>query len=580
MGFENLDLNDALLKAVHDLGFVEPTPIQAEAIPEIMSGDRDLVGLAQTGTGKTAAFGLPMIQLLDFDSTRTQGVVICPTRELCVQIAKDIKSFCKYIKTAGIAAVYGGAGIENQIRMIKKGVQIIVATPGRLLDLMHRSVINLSNVNYCVLDEADEMLTMGFQEDIDAILEQTPAEKRIWLFSATMPREVAAIAKRYMHRPVEITIGRKNAGAENIEHIYFVVRESDRYPALKRIIDFHPDIYGLVFCRTRKETREVAEKLIKDGYNAEALHGDLSQQVREQVMGRYRAKSIQVLIATDVAARGIDVQDITHVINYKLPDEPDNYTHRSGRTGRAGKSGMSIAIINTKENYKLQQIERKSGIEFTYIKVPKGRAVCENQLYAMINKLVGVEVNHAEIAKFLPPVYSTLSGLTKEALIQKFVSLEFNRFLDYYKDTVDINVAPRKKDRDAVKTTRERKTGKSRALPGKPRRFFMNVGRLDNIVKGTVTRNVCDRSGISADKIGAIEIRREFSFFEVESGSAEKVLKAMKGVKIDGREVRIQFAEEGGKKNVRAKKKKKSNRRSYYFLELRSVITSCQSKRG
>ncbi|MFZ0449796.1 MAG: DEAD/DEAH box helicase [Desulfatiglandaceae bacterium] len=557
MSFKNLDLNDALLKAVHDLGFVEPTPVQAEAIPEMMSGDRDLVGLAQTGTGKTAAFGLPMIQLIDFDLTHTQGVVICPTRELCVQIAKDIQSFCKYIKTARIVAVYGGAGIENQIRQIKKGVQVIVATPGRLLDLMRRSVINLSKVDYCVLDEADEMLTMGFQEDIDAILDQTPAEKRIWLFSATMPREVATIARKYMHRPVEITIGRKNAGAENIEHIYFVIRESNRYPALKRIIDFHPDIYGLVFCRTRKETREIAEKLIKDGYNAEALHGDLSQQVREQVMGRYRAKSIRVLIATDVAARGIDVQDITHVINYRLPDEPDNYTHRSGRTGRAGKSGMSVAIINTKENYKLQQIESKSGIKFSYVKVPEGRAVCENQLYAMINKLVAVEVNDAEIGKFLPPVYSTLAGLTKEALIRKFVSLEFNRFLDYYKDTIDINVTLGKKDKDAVKTARGKRSAKSRTLPGKSRRFFMNAGMLDNIDKGTVIRNVCDRSGISADKIGNIEIRREFSFFEVASGSAEKVLKAMRGAKIDGREIQINYAEESGKKKERTKKKRK-----------------------
>ena len=557
MSFKNLDLNDALLKAVDDLGFVEPTPVQAEAIPEMMSGDRDLVGLAQTGTGKTAAFGLPMIQLIDFDVTHTQGVVICPTRELCVQITKDIESFCTYIKTARIVAVYGGAGIENQIRRIKKGVQVIVATPGRLLDLMRRSVIDLSKVDYCVLDEADEMLTMGFQEDIDAILEQMPAEKRIWLFSATMPPEVANIARKYMHRPVEITIGRKNAGAENIEHIYFVIRESNRYPALKRIIDFHPDLYGLVFCRTRKETREIAEKLIKDGYNAEALHGDLSQQVRDQVMSRYRAKSIRVLIATDVAARGIDVQDITHVINYRLPDEPDNYTHRSGRTGRAGKSGMSIAIINAKENYKLQQIEQKSGITFSYVKVPEGRAVCENQLYAMINKLVAVEVNDSEIGKFLPPVYSTLAGLTKEELIRKFVSLEFNRFLDYYQDTVDINVTLGKKEKGAVKKSREKKSARGRTLPGKSTRFFMDAGMLDNMSKGSVIRNVCDRSGIRADNIGKVEILREFSFFEVASDSAEKVLKAMKGAKIDGREVRINYAEKGGKKKNRTKKKKK-----------------------
>ena len=549
MSFENLDLDDALLRAVRDLGFVEPTPIQAEAIPEIISGDRDLIGLAQTGTGKTAAFGLPMIQLIDFHFTHTQGLIICPTRELCVQIARDIKSFCRYIKTARVAAIYGGAGFENQIRMIKKGVQIIVATPGRLLDLLNRSVIDLSNVDYCVLDEADEMLTMGFQEDIDAILDRTPGGKQIWLFSATMPREVASIAGKYMHHPVEITIGTKNAGAENIEHIYFVVRENNRYQALKRIIDFHPDIYGLVFCRTRKETREIAEKLIKDGYNAEALHGDLSQQVREQVMGRYRAKSIRVLIATDVAARGIDVRDITHVINYKLPDEPDNYTHRSGRTGRAGKSGMSIAIINTRETSKLHLIERKSGISFTYAKVPGGRAVCE--------KLVEVEVNEAEIAKFLKPVYSTLSGLTKEALIQKFVSLEFNRFLDYYKDTVDINASQPKKGKDGFRKSRGKKSAKGRTLHGRPIRFFMNAGRLDKFVKGTVIRNVCERSGISADKIGHVEILREFSFFEVESGSAEKVLKGMKGAKIDGKEVRVKYAEERGGKNFRPKKKRK-----------------------
>ena len=551
MNFESFNFHPDVAAGVAAMGYVIPTPIQAQAIPQALN-NQDVMGLAQTGTGKTAAFGLPMIQLIDFDLTHTQGVVICPTRELCVQIAKDMKCFCKYITAARIAAVYGGDSMENQIRQIKKGVQIIVATPGRLLDLMQRSVINLSNVNYVVLDEADEMLNMGFQEDIDTILNQTPAGKRIWLFSATMPHAVENIAKKYMHRPVEITIGKKNAGAENIKHIYFVIREKDRYSALKRVIDFHPDIYGLVFCRTRKETQEIAEKLIEDGYNAEALHGDLSQQVREQVMGRYRAKSIRILIATDVAARGIDVQDITHVINYKLPDEPDYYTHRSGRTGRAGKSGMSVAIINTKESYKLQRIERKSGIKFTYVNVPEGQAVCENQLYAMINKLVAVDVNHAEIGKFLPPVYSTLAGLTKETLIQKFVSLEFNRFLNYYKDTVDINVTRAKKD--SVKPSRKNKIAKNRAIGKNTHRFFINVGRMNNIVEGTVIRNVCDRSGISADKIGKIEILRDSSFFEVESGSVEKVLRAMKGLKLDGRKVRVQFGEENGKKCAPTKK--------------------------
>ncbi len=591
MSFQNLDLNDALLQAIRDLGFVEPTPIQTEAIPEIISGDKDLVGLAQTGTGKTAAFGLPMIQLIDFQAKHTQGIVICPTRELCVQITQDMESYCKYIPAANIVAVYGGASFEPQIRQIKKGVQIIVATPGRLLDLIRRGVIDLSTVKYVVLDEADEMLNMGFQEDIDAILDQTPADKRVWLFSATMPKTVAGIARKYMHQPVEITIGKKNAGADNIDHIYFVIREKDRYAALKRIIDFHPDIYGLVFCRTRIETQEIAEKLIKDGYNAEALHGDLSQPARDQVMGRYRTKAIRVLVATDVAARGIDVQDITHVINYKLPDEPDNYTHRSGRTGRAGKSGKSVAIINTKEKYKLEQIERKSGVAFAYVKVPEGVAVCENQLYAMINKLVAVDVNTGAIEKFLPPVYSTLAGLTKEELIQKFVSVEFNRFLDYYKDAVDINVTrptkvmgktsgkpfgkpfgktfgktsgkpfskpfAKQSDKPSGKTFGKHAAADSRRLSEKTKRFFMNAGSMDNIVKGTVIRNICDRSGISADKIGRIEIMREFSFFEVEARLADKVLKSMTRARIDGREVRVQFADDGSFQQVPVKKKKK-----------------------
>lgn len=539
MSFENFDLDPELLEAIHDLGFVEPTPIQIEAIPEIISGDNDLIGLAQTGTGKTAAYGLPMAQRIDFRSTQVQGLILCPTRELCLQITNDIRLFCKYLPKAKVVPVYGGAGIETQRQKIRDKAQIIVATPGRLLDFIRRQVIDLSQVAYLVLDEADEMLNMGFQEDIDAILDQTPAGKRTWLFSATMPREVAAIAKKYMHAPREVTIGKKDSGAENITHIHFIVKEKDRYQALKRIIDFHPDIYGLVFCRTRKETQEIAEKLISDGYNAEALHGDLSQQVREQVMHRYREKTIQVLIATDVAARGIDVQDISHVINYKLPDEADNYTHRSGRTGRAGKSGMSIAIINTKELGKLRRIEQKSKIKFSYMKVPTGRAVCENQLYAMINKLVAVEVNHNEIDKFLLPVFDTLKSLSKEELIQKFVSLEFNRFLTYYKDAVDINVS------ESKKTPGNKEGGTERKRRGNVRRFFMNAGRMDNISKGTVIRNICERADIRASKIGKIEILREFSFIEIEADVADAVAKAVKGIKIDGRAVRIQYAEKG-----------------------------------
>lgn len=555
MTFENFDLDPALIKAINDLGFMEPTPIQTEAIPEIITGDKDFIGLAQTGTGKTAAFGLPMAQRIDFHVTHTQGLILCPTRELCAQITNDVNSYCKYLKKVKVVAVYGGASLENQRQQLKSGAHIIVATPGRLLDFIKRRAVDLSKVAYVVLDEADEMLNMGFQEDIDAILDRTPVNKRIWLFSATMPREVANIAQKYMHDPQEVTIGKKNSGAENIRHIVFVVREKDRYQALKRIIDFHPDIYGLVFCRTRKETQEIAEKMIKDGYNAEALHGDLSQPARDQVMRRYREKTIQVLIATDVAARGLDVQDISHVINYKLPDEADNYTHRSGRTGRAGKSGMSVAIINTKENDRIRRIENKSGIQFAYMKVPEGRAICENQLYAMINKLVTVKVNQAEIGQFLPPVYSTLGNLTKEALIQKFVSLEFNRFLTYYKDTIDINVSRVPKEAGPQKPRKEPFERRNRRQ--EMRRFFMNAGQMDKIDRGSIIRNVCEKAGIRASKIGKIEVLREFSFFETETAVADKVLRAVKGIKIDGRAVQIKYAEkERPSKKKKARKKK------------------------
>ena len=537
MSFENFDLDPELLEAIHDLGFVEATPIQIEAIPEIISGENDLIGLAQTGTGKTAAYGLPLAQLIDFRSDRVQGLILCPTRELCLQIENDLNLFCKYLPQARVVAVYGGASIENQLKQIRNKARIIVATPGRLLDFIRRKALDLSQVAYLVLDEADEMLNMGFAEEINAILEQTPDSKRTWLFSATMPRDVAAIAKKYMHAPREVTIGKKDSGAENIEHVYFMVKEKDRYQALKRIIDFHPEIYGLVFCRTRRETQEIAEKLISDGYNAESLHGDLSQQVRDQVMRRYREKSIQVLIATDVAARGIDVQDISHVINYNLPGEADNYTHRSGRTGRAGKSGVCVSIINTKEIGKLKRIEDKSKIRFTCMKVPTGRAVCENQLYAMINKLVAVEVDHDEIDKFLLPVFDTLKTITKEELIQKFVSLEFNRFLTYYKDAADINVSRSEKNRD------KKEPGAGQKLQGQTRRFFMNAGRMNNITKGTIIRNICERADIRSAQIGKIEILPEVSFFEVEADVAHTVEKAMKGIKIDGRAVRIQPAE-------------------------------------
>ncbi|MCF8069690.1 MAG: DEAD/DEAH box helicase [Desulfobacterales bacterium] len=544
--FKNLGLCEEIISAVQKIGFVEPTPIQKKAIPSIITGKKDMVGLAQTGTGKTAAFGLPMIQLIDFNSTQTQGIVICPTRELCIQISGDFDSYCHFIKKAKIVSVYGGASITNQIRQIKKGAQIIIATPGRLLDLIKRKVVKLSNVGYVVLDEADEMLNMGFKDELDGILDKTPKDKRTWLFSATMPGEVARIARNYMNNPVEITVGKKNSSASNIKHVNYIIREKDRYQALKRIIDYYPEIFGLIFCRTRRDTQQIAEKLMKDGYNAEALHGDLSQSQRDYVMRRFREKSLQVLVATDVAARGLDVNDITHVINYNLPDESEGYTHRCGRTARAGKSGISIALTNLREKRKLSEVERKAGIKFEYAKVPDGYAICENQLYAMVEKLVNVEVKHEEIGKFLDPVYNTLAELTKEELIQRFVSIEFNRFLNYYKNSNDINATVRKKEPAPMvrKQERKRSSGKKIQLnDGETKRFFINVGKLDNINAGAIIRLVCEKSHISAGEIGKIEILREFSFFNVAENVEKQVSKSLKGAKLDGRSVIVQLAD-------------------------------------
>ncbi|MBT3255494.1 MAG: DEAD/DEAH box helicase, partial [Deltaproteobacteria bacterium] len=509
MDFETLGLEPHLIRAVNKLGFKEPTPIQEKAIPAIIEGHRDLVGLAQTGTGKTAAYGLPLLQLIDFSRSQVQGLILCPTRELCVQISKDLVRFSRYIKNAKIVAIYGGAGMEPQIRQIKKGAQIIAATPGRLLDLIKRGIVHLKHVDYVVLDEADEMLTMGFLEDLNEILAKTPLEKRTWLFSATMTAPVARISQNYMKDQVEITIGRKNSGAGNISHFKYVVMEKDRYPALKRIIDYHPNIFSLVFCRTRRETQAVAEKLIKDGYNAESLHGELSQTQRDYVMRRFREKSLQILVATDVAARGLDVDDISHVIQYNLPDEPGAYTHRSGRTARAGKSGTSIVLMNTRENRKLAYVEQVTGVRFQHEKVPSGRAICEKQLFGMVERLVATDVNHEEIAAFLPPVYDTLAALSKEELIQHFVSIEFNRFLDYYKDSGDINArTPQKKAFQKKGSKGKRAAVNKKASKGfseKPaqiRKLFLNMGQLDDIQKGAITRLVCDRSGIRSNQIG------------------------------------------------------------------------------
>ncbi|MEK6194858.1 MAG: DEAD/DEAH box helicase [Deltaproteobacteria bacterium] len=535
MDFSTFKLEPEIIRAIDQLGYKEATLIQEKAIPQLLANNTDTIGLAQTGTGKTAAYGLPLIQLIDFTSKHPQGLILCPTRELCLQITGDLKLFARYVPNARIAAVYGGADIRNQISLIKKGAQIIVATPGRLLDLIKRKAIKLGAVAYAILDEADEMLNMGFQEDIDDILEQTPSGKRTWLFSATMPRAAVKIADTYMNRPVTITAGSRNKVAENISHACYIVKEKDRYAALKRMIDYIPDIFGLIFCRTRLETQAVADKLMKDGYNAEPLHGDLSQMQRNQVMKKFRDKTLQLLVATDVAARGLDVDDITHVINYKLPDESDRYTHRSGRTARAGKSGVSIILVNTREVRRVKELESQSHIQFEVKKIPSGRAVCEKQLSAMMDRLASTQVDNKEIDSYLPAVLESLSALSKEELIRRFVSAEFNRFLDYYRGAEDINVKVKKRKTKGDKAEHR--------LAGNTQRFFINVGRLDKLKEGAIVRLVCDKSGISSKKLGRIELKREFSFFDVDKRVANKVLKSLKGVTLDGRKITVKFAE-------------------------------------
>jgi ATP-dependent RNA helicase DeaD len=537
MQFDELGLQKRLLKAVKALGFEHPTPIQEEVIATLLERPNDLVGLAQTGTGKTAAYGLPLLQLVDFKYAGPQGMVICPTRELCLQITNDLQQLARFLPKASIVAIYGGSSMAQQIQSLKRGAPVIVATPGRLLDLIHRKAVRTPDIRICVLDEADEMLSMGFQEELDEILKLTPETKRIWLFSATMPSEAARIARAYMTDPVEVTVGRPNVSAANIEHACYVIREKDRYPALKRLIDFEPDIYGLIFCRTREETRSVAEKLMKEGYSAEALHGDLSQEQRNTIMRKFRDRALQLLVATDVAARGLDVDAITHVINYNLPDEAERYTHRSGRTARAGKSGASLVLVNTREARRIADLERRSGVRFTMGRIPRGPDICEKQLFAMVERMVRVGVNRQEIEPYLPPVYKMLQHLEKEELIQRFVSVEFNRFLEYYRHSEDLN---------AHVTPGHRPKAKPQRQPGRPmQRLFINVGRLDNIREGAIVRLVCDQAGIDSDKIGQIQLKREFTLFDVDKQVAAKVVKALRGAKLDKRKVEIRFADSG-----------------------------------
>ena len=546
MTFEELGLREEVLKSLKELGFEAPTPIQEQAIPHLMKDeDCDFVGLAQTGTGKTAAFGLPLISNIDLKSSLPQGLIICPTRELCLQITRDLETFSKYLN-CNIVSVYGGADIRRQMTQIKKGVSIIVATPGRLVDLINRKVVKLSEVKTVILDEADEMLNMGFKEDIDAILDSAPVTKSVWLFSATMPKEVARIAKNYMNDPLEVSIGHKNQSNENIEHIYSVVKERDRYEAVKRLIDFHPNIYGLIFCRTKRETATVAENLGREGYSAEPLHGDLTQPMRDRVMARFRSKEIQVLVATDVAARGIDVEDITHVINYNLPDDTENYTHRSGRTARAGKKGQSIVLISPKESYKIKAIEKQMGQTFAQGKIPNAEEICEIQLMKLIQNTIDIEVKEKDIEKFMPQILSSFESMDKSEIIKKFVSAEFNRFIEYYDRSGDVN--QRAKDSGGEGNRRDKG---ARARDEGKTRFFLSAGKRDGLNPGALLRVVCDAAGINSTGIGRIDIMTSYAFFDVDEQYTDRILKSVNGTDFEGTKLTVEVTntQNGGGSN-------------------------------
>lgn len=524
--FELLGLSKPVLRAIAELGFESPTPIQEQAIPVMLGGNQDVVALAQTGTGKTAAFGLPLIDLLDFNERHTQALILAPTRELCMQITRDLANFSKYQSGAHVVAIYGGASIDGQIREMRKGPQIVVATPGRLVDMIERGIVDLTKIEFVVLDEADEMLTMGFKDDLDMILSQTPKEKNTWLFSATMPHEVQRISRSYMKEPFEVTVGQKNSGNENIEHLYYIVNARDRYLALKRIADVNPDIFAIVFCRTKAETQQVADNLIKDGYSADALHGDLSQAQRDFVMKRYRSRSLQMLVATDVAARGIDVNDVTHVINYNLPDEIESYTHRSGRTARAGKTGVSIAIIHSKEIGKIRQIEKIIKRQFTQAQIPTGVDVCEQQLLSLVKKLNKVEVNEKSIAQYLDAVYAEVEGLSREDIVKRFISLEFNRFAEYYRNAPDLNVSAQRDDR-------------RNSAPGVVK-MYMNVGEMDGFDSNTLKEFIAENAEISVQDISWTDLKNTFSLIEVRTEVMDKIIEVIHGAQYRGRTVRVE----------------------------------------
>lgn len=569
MLFEELGIEEVLLKGITTLGFTEPTPIQEQAIPILLSGTKDFVGLAQTGTGKTAAFGLPLLQLVDINARHPLALMVCPTRELCMQITKDLMNFARFKKGVKIVAVYGGASISQQVRDLRQGAQVVVATPGRLIDLIERKAIDLNNIEYIVLDEADEMLNMGFRDDIEFILKNSPNRKSIWLFSATMPPEVKQVSKRYMDKPHEITIGRMNAANVNIDHQYYVTSGVNRYQTLKRIIDFNPGIYGIVFSRTKADAQSITESLIREGYDIEALHGDLTQQQRDKVMGRFREKSIQLLIATDVAARGIDVKDITHVINYELPDDLEVYTHRSGRTGRAGKNGVCVSITTSREIYRLRQIEKLSNNTFHKMDIPSGKDVCRKQFFHFIEKLLKADISHGEYETYIPLLKEKFEDVTKEEILQRVAALEFDRFLQYYENAADLNMrddkrfdrqAPQRGDarggreRNVVSRSlsggeRSSRSERTSSSPGGFKKLFVNLGTKDGFYKASFLQFILDMSDLNKDVLGKIDMKDMNSWIEIEGGAADQMIKSLDGKKFKGRRIRMNDAEGGGPRN-------------------------------
>ena len=559
--FEELGVSQEIRKAIEEMGYENPMPVQEEVIPYLLGNGNDVVALAQTGTGKTAAFGLPLIQKIDVSRRVPQALILCPTRELCLQIAGDLTDYSKYITDLKILPVYGGSSIESQIKSLKAGVHIIVATPGRLIDLMERKVARLDTVADVVMDEADEMLNMGFTDSINAILEKVPEERNTLMFSATMSPEIARIAKTYLHDAKEITIGTKNEGSKNVHHIAYTVHAKDKYLALKRVVDFYPQIYGIIFCRTRKETQEIADKLIQDGYNADSLHGELSQAQRDLVMQKFRQRHLQLLVATDVAARGLDVNDLTHVINYGLPDDTESYTHRSGRPGRAGKTGVSIAIINLREKGKMREIERIIKKKFDIGTLPTGKEICEQQLIKLIDDIEKVKVDEEEIETFLPGIYRKLEWLSKEDLIKRVVSMEFNRFLDYYKNAAEIEQPKGNEKRESPKERKDHGSDRektSRKAEKGYTRLFLNLGKTDGFYANQIIELINRNLKKERIEIGRIDLMQNFSFFEIAEAQAPMVIKALNKTTANGRRVIVEVAGENNGKSDKSGKKQKN----------------------